>query len=706
MVGPAAGPTPSRDGVSRGAVLRAALVAAVAVAAIFGAYEVAERVWLSERYPDALFLFHRIRGLTAALLSTALALWVLLRSWPSFLGGSATEEERIQEAPEEREAHYARWFISGRWVAILMATALVLVAVEVAELLPGSVRVPLLLTVGFLAVLNLGYAIWLRRGRALRSLLLTQLYGDLAVITVFLHLSGGVENPLAPLVLFHVVIAGIVLPSRHAYLVAGTGTALFATLAWAEWAGVLVHHDLGLFPHAEVAAGVVHGAHDPLYASSAVLLQGGLLFLVAHFTRQLARRLRRDERHLVRLTDEALERRQLLEEALDTTGMGVCVCEPDGTPAWMNDRWRSWFVDAGPVLGRGGRPTRMVREEWEMPGGHGAGFHGNGPGPSRGVGGPAGEAEPEGRAGPPGSAGFPGSGGPSEPAPHPGANGSAEPRTFRVMRAPLVGTQGQVLHLAGLAQDITEEKRAEAGIIRTERLAAVGELAGRVAHEVNNPMAIISAKARILLADRREDLSDLAAEELEKILHLSDRVARIAQGLLSYGRPAHGTRGRIDLRTPVRKALGVLADPAATAGIEVDDDLPDRPLPVWGNADELDQVCMNLVVNALDAMPDGGHLRVTGVGAREASARSGWIGVAVEDTGVGIPEADRQRIFEPFWTTKPDGKGTGLGLSICLGLVRSHGGEIEVASEAGKGTRVSVTFPAARVEKDHATEEG
>jgi signal transduction histidine kinase len=223
----------------------------------------------------------------------------------------------------------------------------------------------------------------------------------------------------------------------------------------------------------------------------------------------------------------------------------------------------------------------------------------------------------------------------------------------------------------------------------------VGELAGQVAHEVNNPIAILGAKARLLLREGREPLPPHAAAELAKIVGLSDRVARIAQGLLSYCRPSPGARALVDVRLPMRSALAFVEGRARSAGVEISEALPETLPPVRANAGELDQVFLNLLLNALDAMPSGGRLEVRAGTALRVGDATSWVEVEVTDTGHGIPAELRERVFEPFLTTKPDGVGSGLGLSICLGLVRSHGGEISIESEPGRPTRALVRLPAA-----------
>jgi signal transduction histidine kinase len=268
---------------------------------------------------------------------------------------------------------------------------------------------------------------------------------------------------------------------------------------------------------------------------------------------------------------------------------------------------------------------------------------------------------------------------------------AALPRVFQLTTAPLVDKEGTFTHVVQVGQDVTQQKRIQAGMVRAEKLAAVGELAGKIAHEVNNPIAIISAKARLLLADGDEPLPAKAVDELTKITNLADRVARIAQGLLSYCRPAAGPAAPLDLRIPIRRALAIVETPAAGAGVRIEEHLTDPVPEACANGGEMEQVFLNLFLNSLDAMPRGGVLSVSARAERGDAGCS--IRILVEDTGCGVPEEIMDHVFEPFVTTKGDSRGTGLGLSICLGLVRSAGGEIELESEPGRGTRVRLRFP-------------
>jgi signal transduction histidine kinase len=661
----ASGPAP--DASASRPLLRALLGAFAAVLVLFVGYELVERLWLVDADARLLHALQRVRGAMAALIAAGVASWLILREGPPVLAaGMLPGDVADARAPDpaRKRIHYARWFILMRWIAVIVAAVAVFVTVEVAELLPRQVGPSLGAIIVLLTILNLGYAIYLRNCGADSAFLTVQVYADILILILLLHFSGGIENPLTALLLLHVIIAGIVLGRAHAYLVAAVASVLFGVLAWAECTGLVPHYTLRLFPHQHMDGMLLHAAHDPLYASSRVLLQAVVLLLVAYFTTTLVRRILQDENELHALADHARAQTQMLERALDTTGTALCLCDRELRPWWSNARWAGWQASAPVVCCSLGTPESPAQQTLV-----------DGVVRTVEVRAPASDGEL-------------------------GAAGSE--RVFELTTAPLRDAGHAITHVVTLARDVTLQHEAHARARRAERLAGVGELAGQVAHEVNNPIAIISAKARLLLRGGREPLPAHARSELVKIAELSDRVARIAQGLLSYCRPAPGARRPLDVRLPARRALAYIEARAAAIGVRIDDALPAELPPTLANAAELEQVFLNLFINSLDAMPAGGTLRVSGRIDRASAelqrrGRSSDVGdivvLTVADTGSGIDASIRDRVFEPFLTTK-GGRGTGLGLSICQGLVRSHGGEICIDNEHGGGARVTLLLPA------------
>lgn len=637
-------------------------LAFIAVVFIFVPHDAVERAWPAAVDPDSL----RVAKIAFSLILAAFAaVWFVLRAAPPAAATQTGPSFPVLETAE----HYVPWFIAVRWRAVV-AGLLACLAATANEVLPGDVCLLLLLTLAGLAGCNAGFAILARNPAWRPSLLWMQVYADLVALTIVLHFSGGIENPLSLSILIHVVLAGILLSRWQCYGVAAAASVMFMLMAWGEWSGLLHHYFVPTFPHGD-AGWKDDAAQNTLYVAGATSLQSALFFFVAYIVTTLVARTRSQEHRLRALAEAAYSERRLLEQALQTTHTAVRVVGPQLRPRWMNERWREWFGSGH------ARDTILSRDSTRL----GSMFT-TPVGPSDDGLRVAELALP---AAPDGAAEL--------------SQGDRQERIFRVTTAPLIDENGHVEEVAELAQEITAERRAEAQMLRAAKMAAVGELAGRVAHEVNNPIAIISAKARLLLGDHRDGMSSKTIQEIGKIVELADRVARIAQGLLSYGRPSVARRMPLDIRAPIRNALSMVEQRAQSSGVRIEDRLGSSVLHVNANSSEIEQVFLNLFLNALDAMPDGGELSVA-TAANERRDSKPEIGVVVADTGTGIPEAILGEIFEPFFTTKEQRRGTGLGLAICLGIIRNHGGTIDVDSEAGKGTRFTLRLPAMVVEKE------
>ncbi len=236
-----------------------------------------------------------------------------------------------------------------------------------------------------------------------------------------------------------------------------------------------------------------------------------------------------------------------------------------------------------------------------------------------------------------------------------------------------------------IGRDVTTEVEMQARLVETERLAAVGELVAGVAHEVNNPLGSISAFAQLML--REEGLSPDQRESLEIIHSETLRASHVVKDLLAFARRSAPRRESVDLTQVVERALRLRGYQLASHGVQTVLDLPGGLPQVVGDSRQLQQVVLNLVTNALQAMPDGGELRLI------ASGDADRVTLQITDTGGGIPESVRPHIFEPFFTTKPEGEGTGLGLSVSYGIVAAHGGTLALADSTVSGTTFQITLP-------------
>jgi PAS domain S-box-containing protein len=234
-------------------------------------------------------------------------------------------------------------------------------------------------------------------------------------------------------------------------------------------------------------------------------------------------------------------------------------------------------------------------------------------------------------------------------------------------------------------EDVTDRANLEEQLRLSEKMAAIGLLAAGVAHEVNTPLTGISSFTQMLL--ERAQPGDPRTELLEKIERQTFRAAKIVNSLLNLARPSGGETGPVDLNVVVGDVLSLLEHQFKMSKVQVRRDLTDSPVVVRGVEYKLQQVFLNLFLNARDAMPKGGWVSVsTRIDGAEAF-------VEVADTGAGIPSEHLARIYDPFFTTKPEGGGTGLGLSVTYGIVQEHGGRLSCESDLGQGTRFRLVLP-------------
>ena len=253
-----------------------------------------------------------------------------------------------------------------------------------------------------------------------------------------------------------------------------------------------------------------------------------------------------------------------------------------------------------------------------------------------------------------------------------------------------------------VGRDMTHEREMHARLMESDRLAAVGELVAGVAHEVNNPLSSISAFAQLLLRD--DTLSAQQRESVEIIRTETTRASQVVKDLLAFARRSEPQRVPLDLNAVVTRSLRMRQYQFGETGIRVETELADDLPSVMGDARQLQQVCLNLLTNAIQAMSAGGGI------LRVRSARvADIVRLDVIDTGPGVAPHVRQHIFEPFFTTKKEGEGTGLGLSVSYGIVAAHGGALELVETGPHGTTFRVTLPAGESPADapeHAQDQG
>ena len=415
------------------------------------------------------------------------------------------------------------WFIQLRWLAAILTAVAVFLSQHILHLLPAEVSLPLWLGVAVLWLINTAF----NRSRGgflnIRSYLLWLIATDVLILTHLLHFSGGLENSLFSIYVFHVIISGILLSREDAWRVAALIAALFLLLAFGEYSRLLSHYTLAVFPHAHHGHGASHASHQ---LSFVLGVCGSFLLLLGwttHFTTAIMGRLRENHRRL----------------------------------------------------------------------------------------------------------------------------------------------------------------------LQTERLGALGQLVAYVAHEVNNPIGIISTRMKLARSGSPEYAApEFLRETLEIVDRQSARVADVVRSLLNLSKPQLQPKTPVNLNEPLSEAVYLLSGRISGAGVALQEGLADSLPALPSRYNDLIHIFLNLLNNAVDAMPNGGLLRV------ESGCAGGWVHVRVSDTGPGIPPEELSRMFTPFHTTKSLERGTGLGLPISLALAKSLGGDIGVESSLGRGSSFTVRFPA------------
>ena len=245
----------------------------------------------------------------------------------------------------------------------------------------------------------------------------------------------------------------------------------------------------------------------------------------------------------------------------------------------------------------------------------------------------------------------------------------------------------RVSTVLALVRDVTDQRRTESQLQQAEKLAAMGQLVSGVAHEINNPAAIISGFAQTLLLD---DLKPEHREMAQMIYDEATRIGRITQNLLAFARAGGKERTLVDLNDTLRRTFALRSYHLSTLNVAISLELDPTDPKIWANASEVQQLLLNLVINAEQALMTVDTPRTMTI---RSTSTEQEVQFEVADSGPGVAPEIRGRVFDPFFTTKPEGVGTGLGLSICYGIVREHGGRIWLESEPGRGARFLVALP-------------
>ncbi|MHC4641265.1 MAG: two-component system sensor histidine kinase NtrB [Planctomycetota bacterium] len=264
---------------------------------------------------------------------------------------------------------------------------------------------------------------------------------------------------------------------------------------------------------------------------------------------------------------------------------------------------------------------------------------------------------------------------------------------------------GDIVGTLSSGEDITDRKRAEAELIRSEKLASVGQLAAGVAHEVNNPLAGILIYIKLLLKRHKQKKLQTKETEkqLEKIGRETERCSRIIKNLLDFSRQTEVKLRPVNINKVIEATFSIIGHQISLENVKTEMELSTSLPSILVDFDQVQQALMNIMLNAAQAMPNGGELQITtSVAKRVKIGRSirDAIRIDISDTGIGIPQENLDKLFTPFFTTKEKGKGVGLGLSVVHGIIERHHGKIEIKSNPGTGTTFSIYLGIVDEEKD------
>ncbi|HHT9153635.1 MAG TPA: two-component system sensor histidine kinase NtrB [Candidatus Hypogeohydataceae bacterium YC40] len=541
------------------------------------------------------------------------------------------------------------WFIRLRWFAVAGVLGVVWVAYSwklVYSTAPFIIISLILLALNFLFSIHANRAKEHPRWTAINARV--QITSDLLCLLLLLHYAGGAENPFLFYFIFHTILAGILLERRESYFFAFTTIFLFGTLVFMEYTSLLPHYPLLAYKNPFVSLLGPEWWKQPVYLTGILFVFATTVLFSTYFTVSIATRLRERSRRLKTLQEELLRmEKDKWKAVIECMNEGVVFVDNEGKIAFYNASAAALkeaaFNECYPASMN---EHKTPLEQMEI-------LKNDNPDNSHrilNVGG----------------------------------------RLYENACSTIKDSEGKPFGVVLVSRDITERKEMEKKLMHQEKMTVIGKLAAGVAHELNNPLGVISMFTQMALKKISND--NPLQEYLDIIKRNTDTCKKVIQSLLSYARMVPVHPRNINLNECLMDVLFMCRPLLEKHGIKLETELSKEPIDFKGDPDLLRQVFMNIVVNAIQAQEKGGKLRVVSDNLQDDGILEA-VRIVFEDNGPGIAPEHMAKLFEPFFTTKPEGVGTGLGLSTCKNIVEGHGGFIQVESEVGKGSRFAVVLP-------------
>ncbi len=556
------------------------------------------------------------------------------------------------------------WLVRLRWIAIGGVFFTVTVANLARDMIANPI--PLYIIAGLMVLYNFEPQMYRKapaqqRLKSIKRQACIHIILDLLSLVALIHFSGGVENPFIFYFIFHLIIASIILSKRVSYILATLNTVLLSSLIFLEYFEILPHYHLNNFLPDELW-------RDSIYTFGVLFVFTSTLFFSVYLattitqtarereaeTRELKENLEEKVDELVETRKEVVFERNKLQSIIECMQEGVVFVDSTNQTTLFNKAAQMIQKDRSeqdmtPDLQFGSAETLAQISQDFSEGGDAIERKNQ----------QIGEKHLE--------------------------------NTYAAVRDDEDNYLGTVL----VSRDVTDRKRMEQQLIFSEKMAAIGELAAGVAHEINNPLdGLLNCILRI---QRNPKNIEQTQEYLGLMEEAIRRIEATIGKLLDFSRPHELTLTAINLNDVVNETIGLIEYGASEKGIKIETDFRDQIAFIHGDKHLLEQVILNLALNAITAMPDGGRLLFeTGEINLDTLIGKPSVYVKVIDTGIGISESVQDRIFDPFYTTQITEKGTGLGLSVSDRIVRQHQGVIEVESEVGHGSTFTVKLPIAQ----------